>query len=333
LTDATQIELVTLAAIEAVVEAHADATADIKASDPTDALRMALADSVTTQALMALDPEGLKLALAHVEESFPDEVKTVARSEETEMDEEIRARKLIKVGLHKSKIKDSRAPVCHVTRDFANVVKSLKHENVNTTAKNILKEAAMRKADGRLVNNTVAARTLATHALNQSSVRSKLPSEFADSRLSNVTAQKNVADANSYSTKGILNQPEETTVNRFVDDAETTEGLWSANMKREAAGRLKGTTKASQTVERPSFKPAEINDVKSRLPPEFSNPSVIPNVVGMTLTDLPKPNTRKTKDYVFPDEKNFPHLQKQWNVDLKKPAKPKQQFDPIDGAV
>jgi hypothetical protein len=46
----------------------------------------------------------------------------------------------------------------------------------------------------------------------------------------------------------------------------------------------------------------------------------LPNVDGMTRTELPQPATVQTKNYVFPGGKsNFPNKEKNWDVNLKKP--------------
>lgn len=71
------------------------------------------------------------------------------------------------------------------------------------------------------------------------------------------------------------------------------EETWTHYAKQEAAGRVKGDTVASRTVEIPSIRMDAFNDTRARIPFEFRNPKEIPHVVGMTLTDLPKPNTVK----------------------------------------
>ena len=68
------------------------------------------------------------------------------------------------------------------------------------------------------------------------------------------------------------------------------EETWTHMVKQEAAGRMKGDSIPSQkTVAIPELRLKDFNDTRERLPPEFRNPKEIPNVVGMTLTDLPKP--------------------------------------------
>jgi hypothetical protein len=134
--------------------------------------------------------------------------------------------------------------------------------NLSARTKSILEEAIARKAaeaGGRLVNPTNAASTI------------NIP---ADRR---PTQEKNA-------------------VTKFTDDEDTLEGTWSSHMKKEATesnGRMKSDTAAGKTVEIPVVRMASFDDTRDRLPPEFSNPKKIPNVVGMTLTDLPKPNAVK----------------------------------------
>jgi len=70
------------------------------------------------------------------------------------------------------------------------------------------------------------------------------------------------------------------------------EETWTAMAKKEADERA-GLTTAAKTIEIPVVRLASFDDTRDRLPPEFRNPKEIPNVVGMTLTDLPQPNTIK----------------------------------------
>lgn len=194
----------------------------------------------------------------------------------------------------------------------ANVTKTLADSvNVNAGAKNVMREAMERKAaDGRLNNPTPAAATI------------KIPANR------------------------VPNNKEKTAVTKFYDDEETTEGLWSANMKREAveSGRMKSGIPSQKSVERPVVRLNDFNETRDRLPPEFRNPKELPQVIGMTLADLPKPppiEDYETGKRVLNDpvsmaahtQKNHQMQQHQWAVDLKSPAKPKQGFDPVNGAI
>jgi hypothetical protein len=131
--------------------------------------------------------------------------------------------------------------------------------NLSPKAKSILKEAIGRKAAvGRLVNPTRAASTIDIPANRQ-------PNQ------------------------------EKNAVTKFTDDEDTLEGTWSSHMKKEAVeanGRMKSDTAAGKTIEIPVVRMASF-DTRNSLPPEFRNPKEIPNVVGVTLTDLPQPNTVK----------------------------------------
>jgi hypothetical protein len=147
--------------------------------------------------------------------------------------------------------------------------------NLSPKAKSILKEAIGRKAaDGILVNPTRAASTI------------EIPAN------------------------GQPNQ-EKNAVTKFADDEDTLEGTWSSHMKKEAVeanGRMKSDTAAGKTIEIPVVRMASF-DTRNSLPPEFRNPKEIPNVVGMTLTDLPQPNT--VKGGAAATYKNHPDGQKQ----------------------
>lgn len=56
----------------------------------------------------------------------------------------------------------------------------------------------------------------------------------------------------------------------------------------------------------------------------------IPQVDGMARTELPQPAVKgRTPNYVGPDGKhNFPNLEKNWDVNLKKPRQPVQNQNP-----
>jgi hypothetical protein len=324
---ATPAEIATLKAIEAVIETHASETAKILAStEPTAALQLALADSNTAQALYALDAEGLTRALEIVESAEDDHIATVRHLHDLGHGDDVtkglhnvvlkamakntatpvQMNKKIAVGQNRSPMKFNGATTKRgVTKSFNDTVDAPQKSfakvvndglNINPTAKSILREAMMKKADGRLLNPTAAAATITIP-------QNRIPNQ------------------------------ERNATTKFIDDEDTLEGTWSAMAKKEA-GRMKGTTPAAKTVEIPQIRLDSFKDTQSRLPPEFQNPKEIPDVIGMVLTDLPKPNVSgRTRDYVFPDGSHFPNKEKQFDVNLRKPKKPAQQFDPVNGAI
>ena len=117
------------------------------------------------------------------------------------------------------------------------------------------------------------------------------------------------------------------------------EETWTHMVKQEAAGRMKGDSIPSQkTVAIPELRLKDFNDTRERLPPEFRNPKEIPNVVGMTLTDLPKPpdivpQIHDPVSMAALTLKNHQMQQRQWNANLQSPKKPKQGFASINGAI
>ena len=102
---------------------------------------------------------------------------------------------------------------------------------------------------------------------------------------------------------------------------------------------MKSDTEAAKTVDIPVMRLDAFNETRERLPPEFRNPKEIPNVVGMTLTDLPKPpeimggRLAANASMAAMTQKNHQMQQRQWDVSLNDPKRPKQGFDPINGAI
>jgi hypothetical protein len=198
------------------------------------------------------------------------------------------------VAVKRSPVKSFQDTVDAPSKAFNRIVSD--SVNVNLGAKSILKEAIARKADGRLVNPTNAASTI------------------------NISKNRQPTQ-------------ERNAVTKFTDDEDSTEGLWSHYAKQEAAGRVKGDTVASKTVEIPVVRLDSFNDTKSRLPFEFRGVNQSETVpVGFNLgatVDVVNPNgsahgpvefvgnttpavAGKTKNYVGPMGKhNFPMSQPQ----------------------
>jgi hypothetical protein len=111
------------------------------------------------------------------------------------------------------------------------------------------------------------------------------------------------------------------------------EETWTAMAKQEAAGRMRGTTVAAKTIEIPSIRMDSFNDTRARIPAEWSNPKEIPNVVGMTLTDLPKPpeivpQIHDPVSMAAHTLKNHQNQERQWDVSLSRPKQPVQNQNP-----
>jgi hypothetical protein len=117
-----------------------------------------------------------------------------------------------------------------------------------------------------------------------------------------------------------------------------SEETWTHYAKQEA-GRMKSDTEAAKTVEPPALRYNDYNETRERLPPEFRNPKEIPNVVGMTLADLPKPpeimggKLPANTSMAEMTRKTHQNQQRPWDVSLNNPKRPKQGFDPVNGAV
>jgi hypothetical protein len=98
-------------------------------------------------------------------------------------------------------------------------------------------------------------------------------------------------------------------------------------------GAMARSTKAASTLKnQPNHEKSTLDDNKNYGP----NGPRLPDVDGMTGTELPQPNVKgRTPNYVGPvgAKSNFPNKEKNWDVSLRSPKPPKQQFDPIDGAI
>jgi hypothetical protein len=124
-------------------------------------------------------------------------------------------------------------------------------------------------------------------------------------------------------------------LNKQAYDNEET---WTHYAKQEA-GRIKSNTEAGKSVEPAVIRLDAFNETRERLPPEFRNPKEIPNVVGMTLTDLPKPpeimggRLPANTSMAEMTRKTYQNQQRPWDVSLNNPKRPKQGFDPVNGAI
>jgi hypothetical protein len=226
-----------------------------------------LEDAATAKALFELDPKGLSAALAIIEESHDKENDLLATVRSLidlgEGDAVARALKNVTLGavmkntgVKPVQTKDNgtkittggnRSPVSFngstVKRDptkafdtAADRVSKISQtmvdsENINTTAKSILREAIARKADGRLANPTKAASTIDIPA-------NRRPNQ------------------------------EKNAVTKFTDDEESWT-TYAKQEAVEATGRMQCSTAAGKTVEIPVVRLASFDDTSSRLPFEF----------------------------------------------------------------
>ena len=356
---ATSKEIAELEAITVIVERHAAETKKIMESNgPTAMLQLALSDATAAKALFALDPEGLSAALALVEDTQTEKDNLIATLKSLvdlgEGDAVARALKNVTLGAvmkntgvkpvdkknngskitaggNGSQIKFNGLTVKrNPTKSFdtaadkvAKISQTLgDSENINTTAKSILREAMARQTDGRLVNPTLAAATLATTPIGKG------------------------RDMNKQQYDN-----EETWTNYARSEAEA-----AAKREAEATGRMKGETPAAKSVEIPAIRMPSYDskDLINLAAKEISrvNPyelkgvnqsEVVPQVgfnLGATV-DVVNPNgsahgpitfttdgtqpavAGQTANYGFPmKDANFPNKENNWDVNLKDPKTP-----------
>jgi hypothetical protein len=340
-----ETETATLHAMESIVKRHeADTKKIMESNDENALLKMALSDAMTAKALFAYDPKGLSEAVMKYSEENNDEdnlLDTVKSLIELgEKDQVIQALKNVVLGavqkstgakpvatsgpsakimagqnrtpmsLNGQKIK--RSPL----KAFNNVVNKPQADfnrivadsvNINASATSILKEAMARKAaDGRLVNTTRAAATIATHTTtgekgmnNKFTDDDNLWTSYVKQNAS-IEMQKNVANATVYSTK----LPTDDTAMRWMSNVSDVQ----SRLPAEFAPKIEKTMDASFAAQSGRMRDAanraqdslmiKPNHEKSNIKTNVTDRvgvhggeinQNIPYVDGMTQTELPQP--------------------------------------------
>lgn len=317
---ATATEIATLEAIKTVVERHDTETKKImETDDTTKLLRLALEDTSAAKALFAIDPDGLSAALAIVEEKTDrDNLVDTLHSlcDLGEGDAVARALKNVTLGA----IQKNTGKSVPTSSGGAKITVGKNPSPVRYNG------ATVKRSPTKPFNNVVDAPTKAFKRIVSDNVNGRAKAIMREA------IERKTAAAATLKTHPIGKGKE---MNKQDYDSEET---WTGMVKKEATGRMKSDTVAGKSVDIPSIRMADFNETRERLPPEFRNPTEIPNVVGMTLTDLPQPPSIKPplhdpQSMAALTLKNHQMQQRQWNANLQSPAKPKQGFDPVNGAV